>query len=228
LAGKQRDVMNPSQMNVDVIFNKRTSPDYWLDRGILWPLKKGISSTPLGQRWGESRFGRRVQPQPHHQPGKDFYKTIRDANPKAARRVTFSITPLSLPFGLFTSEARGATKTNGQPNGEPGILSAKGAHDAVLINITKPDGSEAHVAIPAWLSNLLVQGQTGKGVAWPKGATEALAPLFDHLQMNSGMHPERVQAVIDFRQAVLPKFTEGGYLSPKQVDQILDFLSTQG
>jgi len=133
LTGRDREVMNPSQMNLDVLFNKRRSMDYWLDRGALWPIKRTFGNSRAGQRWSQTRFGRRAQPQPHFTPGEGIYAQFRDANRPAQRRATLSVTPLSI-FGLITGEIRAASKSPARPNDLPRVLGERDASFAVWLN----------------------------------------------------------------------------------------------
>ncbi len=229
LAGMDRHVMNDSQMNLDVIFNKRKSLDYWADRAFVWPLKRGLAATPLGQRWSQSRFGGRLQPQPHFTPGEGIYRRIRDANQPAQRRLTIAVTPLSV-FGIFTGEIRAASKSPPQPDSLPKALESP--NDGLsIMTFTRADGAETHIVVPNWLAELTAVGHTGQGVVWPKGAGKALQPVLTWLDTQATgatSRPEAVAALAHFRNEVLPTFKEGSYLSPKQVDELIDFLEAQG
>jgi len=220
LTGLQREVLDPSQMNLDVIFNKRASLDYWADRYLLWPIKKGLSSSPAGQWWGQTRFGRRLQPQPHFTPGHGFYRSIRDANQKAARRATLAVTPINL-LGILTGEIRAASKSAGKPDDLPKALKDI---DLVYLDWTYDDGSKASVTVPGWLAELVLTGSTGEGVVWPKGGAEALTPLLDHWHSSFAVRPDRVEPLLSFRKTLLPQYKEGDYLTRAQVTEILNFL----
>jgi uncharacterized protein (DUF433 family) len=216
LAGQRRNVMNPSQMNLDVIFNRHLTVDHWLDRAS-WPLKNRLKAS--------GKLPRRMQPQPHYHPGEGFYRSIQNGNPRAARRETVSVTPLSI-FRMLSGEIRAAHKTRNNPDATPRILAARHAQELGTITITQPHGGETQVQVPNWLANIVNRGRTGHGVVWPKGGTKALNPLLDNWQA----HPERSDSVSEFRQNTLRTIEgrEGSHLSPAQVTAIIDFLSTLG
>lgn len=216
LAGRRRNVMNPSQMNLDVVFNRHLTVDHWLDRAT-WPLKNRLGAS--------GKLPGRMQPQPHYHPGEGFYRPIQHGNPRAARRETFSVTPLSI-LRVFSGEIRAAHKTGGNPDSTPRILGAKHAQHLRTVTITQSQGGETQVQVPNWLADLVNRGQTGHGVVWPKGGTKALTPLLDDWQAL----PERSDSVREFRQNTLRTIEgrEGSHLSPAQVTAIVDFLSTQG
>lgn len=220
LAGQQREVMNPSQMNLDVIFNKRASLDYWADRYLLWPIKRVASASPVGRWWGQTRFGRRLQPQPHFTPGHGFYRSIRDANQKAARRATLAVTPVNI-FGILTGEIRAASKSAGKSDDLPKALNDS---DLVWLDWNYDDGSKASITVPGWLGDLVLTGITGEGVVWPEGGAEALKPLPDHWQASFSVRPDRVEPLRTFRETLLPQFKDGDYLSRAQVISILNVL----
>ena len=216
LAGRRRNVMNPSQMNLDVVFNRPLTVDHWLDRAS-WPLKNRLRAS--------GKLPGRMQPQPHYHPGEAFYRAIQHGNPRAARRETVSVTPLSI-LRMLTGEVRAARKTGGNPNSTPRILGARHAQELRTVTIAQSHGGETQVQVPNWLADIVNRGQTGHGVVWPKGGTKALTPLLDDWQA----HPERSDPVREFRQNTLRTIEgrEGSHLSPAQVTAIIDFLSTQG
>jgi hypothetical protein len=160
LTGRDREVMNPSQMNLDVLFNKRRSMDYWLDRGVIWPMKRTFGNSRMGQRWSQTRFGQRAQPQPHYTPGEGIYAQFRDANRPAQRRATLSVVPLSI-FGIFTGEIRAASKSPARPNDLPKVLGERDANLTMWLNFTWQDGSTTSVAAPKWLADLAFTGRPG-------------------------------------------------------------------
>ncbi|MCV3242362.1 hypothetical protein [Mesorhizobium sp. ZC-5] len=216
LAGRRRNVMNPSQMNLDVVFNRHLTVDHWLNRAS-WPLKNRLRAS--------GKLPRRMQPQPHYHPGEGFYRAIQHGNPRAARRETVSVTPLSI-LRTLSGEIRVAHKTRNTPDATPRILGARHAQDLKTVTIMQSHGGETQVQVPNWLADIVNRGRTGHGVVWPKGGTKALTPLLDNWQA----HPERSDSVREFRQNTLKTIggREGSHLSPAQVSAIIDFLSTQG
>jgi uncharacterized protein (DUF433 family) len=216
LAGRRRNVMNPSQMNLDVVFDRPLTLDHWLNRAS-WPLKNRLSAS--------GNLPRRMQPQPHYHPGEGFYRAIQDGNPRAARRETVSVTPISI-LRTLTGEVRVAHKTGGNPDTTPRILGARHAQQLRTVTITQSHGGETQVQVPNWLADIVNRGRTGQGAVWPKGGTKALSPLLDSWQAR----PERSDSVREFRQNTLRTIesTEGSHLPPAQVTAIIDFLSTQG
>ncbi|WP_295806497.1 LysM domain-containing protein [uncultured Nitratireductor sp.] len=216
LTGQRRNVMNSSQMNLDVVFNRHPTVDHWLNR-VSWPLKTRLRAS--------GKLPRRLQPQPHYHPGEGFYRAIQHGNPKAARRETVSVTPLSI-MRVLSGELRAAHKTRNNPKAVPQILSARHAQEFRPVTVTQPQGGETKVQVPNWLADVVNRGRTGHGVVWPKGGAKALTPLLDDWQA----HPERSDSVREFRQNTLRTIEgmEGSHLSPSQVTAIIDFLSTQG
>jgi len=83
---------------------------------------------------------------------------------------------------------------------------------------------------PKWLADLAATASTGQGVVWPKGAKTALEQTLGWYLTRATGHPRRPDALAalqQFRNEVLPTFKEGSYLSPKQAQSLLDFLSAQ-
>jgi hypothetical protein len=67
-------------------------------------------------------------------------------------------------------------------------------------------------------------------VVWPKGAKKALErplELYECLAAGDPPRDDALAALQQFRGEVLPTFKEGSYLSPKQAQSLLDFLSAQ-
>jgi hypothetical protein len=233
LAGREVNGLNPSIMNIDVTFNKKVTPDYWIDRLLVWPIKNEAGTSALGQWFGQTRVGRRMLPQSHYLPGPDFYRGIRAANETAPRRMTFSVSPINppdaIPYdvrrGIPMPEFRTAHKSKGGSDGLSAIMRAKDAHEWRRYEIP---GAPRPIFLPKWLADTMSTANTGVGVLWPKGATAEMNKLLDHFKLSITMHPERWPAQQNFREKVLPKLLEGeAYLSPDQVKQINAFLATQ-